>query len=90
MLSPLMMNVEKQCSLAPLHIWSNRLKRSHSDSAFGRIEDFLKRKVKQLLVVEDDEQQRMAIMSLVGNGDIETHAAATAEEALARSKRTTF
>ena len=60
------------------------------DNAFVRIEDFLKRKVKQLLVVEDDDQQRMAIMSLVGNGDIETHAAATADEALARLKEQPF
>ena len=52
------------------------------DSAFVRIEDFLQRKVKQLLVVEDDDNQRKAIISLIGNGDIETHGVGTAEEAM--------
>ena len=58
------------------------VEKSNLDSAFGRIEEFLQRKVKQLLVVEDDENQRKAIIGLIGNGDIETHGVGSAEEAM--------
>jgi signal transduction histidine kinase/DNA-binding response OmpR family regulator/HAMP domain-containing protein len=35
-----------------------------------RIETFLARRVKQLLIVEDDEAQRANILSMIGNGDV--------------------
>ena len=53
-------------------------------AAFDRIQQFLDRKVRRLLVVEDDETQRASIVELIGNGDVETVAAASAEEALER------
>jgi len=50
--------------------------------ALGEISSFLERRVKQLLVVEDDEVQRQAIIDLIGNGDVKTTAVGTGEEAL--------
>nr|MBA3239784.1 response regulator [Acidobacteriota bacterium] len=43
----------------------------------------VQRGVKRLLVVEDDDVQRMSIVELIGNGDVKTTAVATGEEALA-------
>ncbi|MDO6432726.1 response regulator [Flavitalea sp. BT771] len=39
-------------------------------AAFSRIEEFIRRKLKKLLVVEDNEQENKAICELIGNGDI--------------------
>jgi HAMP domain-containing protein/CheY-like chemotaxis protein/signal transduction histidine kinase len=52
------------------------------DDAFGRIQNFLEDRVRRLLVVEDDETQRNAIIELVGADDVTITAVATAEDAL--------
>ncbi|MCS3799337.1 response regulator [Niastella sp. OAS944] len=49
--------------------------------AFDRIEDFMSRKLKKLLVVEDNKQQNQAIRELIGNGDIKSFSAFTGQEA---------
>jgi CheY-like chemotaxis protein/HAMP domain-containing protein len=49
--------------------------------AFDRMEDFINRKLKKLLVVEDNPQQNKAIRELIGNGDIKSFAAYTGQEA---------
>ena len=42
------------------------------EAVFGGIESFIDRDVRRLLVVEDDEAQREAIVELVGgDGDVE-------------------
>jgi CheY-like chemotaxis protein len=41
-------------------------------------------------VVEDDENQRKAIISLIGNGDIQTHGVGSAEEAMRRLNQEHF
>ena len=54
------------------------------EGVFGRIESFIARTVRRLLVVDDDEAQRDAIVELVGgDGDIEIVAVGSSEEALA-------
>jgi CheY-like chemotaxis protein len=53
------------------------------DGALGQLKAFIKRSVKNLLVVEDDEVQRNAIIDLIGNGDVQTTAVATGTEAIA-------
>ena len=53
------------------------------DEAFARIEDLVRRKMKNLLIVEDDPAQRMAIITLIGNGDVKCLEAGTIAEALA-------
>jgi HAMP domain-containing protein/CheY-like chemotaxis protein/signal transduction histidine kinase len=52
------------------------------DSAINNILDFIKRGTKTLLVVEDDEAQRKAIVELIGAGDLNIIPASTGEEAL--------
>ncbi|MDQ2977266.1 MAG: response regulator, partial [Acidobacteriota bacterium] len=49
--------------------------------AFDDIGEFTQR-VRKLLVVEDDDVQRMSVVELIGNGDVKTTAVATGQEAL--------
>ena len=57
---------------------------THEDlgKAFDDIRDFSERRIRKLLVVEDDDVQRMSVVELIGNGDVKTTAVATAQEAL--------
>jgi HAMP domain-containing protein/CheY-like chemotaxis protein/signal transduction histidine kinase len=52
------------------------------DEAFAKIQGFLERPNKSLLVVEDNEQQRNAIVELIGDDDVEITAVGTGAEAL--------
>ena len=53
------------------------------NDVFGRIETFIDRDVRRLLVVDDDEMQRRSIIELVGgDGDVEIVAVGSSEEAL--------
>ena len=47
------------------------------------VKGFLERRVKSLLVVEDDPTQRSSIVELIGNSDVQTTAVGSGEEALA-------
>jgi HAMP domain-containing protein/CheY-like chemotaxis protein/signal transduction histidine kinase len=49
---------------------------------FDTIAAFAKRSARKLLVVEDDDIQRMSVVELIGNGDVSTTAVATGAEAL--------
>ena len=57
---------------------------------FDRLVGFVERTHKRLLVVEDDDTQRAAIVELVGNDDIETVAVHSGAEALAALHREPF
>ncbi len=59
-------------------------------SAFDQIMEFAERKLRRLLVVEDDDTQRMSIVELIGEGDVQTTAVATGEEALAQLRNQPF
>ncbi len=50
--------------------------------AFSKIERFITKPVRKLLVVEDDPIQRESIKELIGNGDVETTTVSTGAEAL--------
>jgi CheY-like chemotaxis protein len=52
--------------------------------ALGKIESFVQRGVKSLLVIEDDKVAQQSIIELIGEGDVETIAVGTAEEAMAQ------
>jgi CheY-like chemotaxis protein/nitrogen-specific signal transduction histidine kinase len=52
------------------------------EAAFDRVIRFTSTQVKQLLVVEDDEVERMSILELLGHDDIAITAVATGAEAL--------
>jgi CheY-like chemotaxis protein len=50
--------------------------------AFQRVKSFVERRVKNLLVVEDDPTQQNAILALIGNNDVHSTAVGTGAEAL--------
>jgi HAMP domain-containing protein/signal transduction histidine kinase/DNA-binding response OmpR family regulator len=52
------------------------------EAAFDRIKEFIAPRTKRLLVVEDDDIERQAIVELLGYDDIETVTAATGAEAM--------
>jgi CheY-like chemotaxis protein len=56
-------------------------------SALGTLNEFVDRKVKRLLVVEDDEVARNSICELIGAGDVEITTVATGAEALAELQK---
>jgi HAMP domain-containing protein/CheY-like chemotaxis protein/signal transduction histidine kinase len=60
------------------------------DEAFGKVRGFLERRVKELLIVEDDAEQREAWLELIGNGDVHTSTAGTADEALKQLEQQSF
>jgi len=56
--------------------------REQVEKAFEDLKAFVDRPTRNLLVVEDDEVQRENIQSLIGNTDVHTTLACTAQEAL--------
>ncbi len=52
------------------------------EETFTRIENFINRKIKNLLIIEDNENSRKAMRVLIGNGDVKCFEAATGEEAI--------
>ena len=51
------------------------------ENAFNKITKFIERKIKKLLVVEDDAAESKNIVELIGNGDVEIKAVDSGEEA---------
>lgn len=49
--------------------------------AFDKVEDFMHKKLKKLLVIEDDKLQNEAIRELIGNGDVKSFSAFSGSEA---------
>jgi HAMP domain-containing protein/CheY-like chemotaxis protein/GAF domain-containing protein len=53
------------------------------EETFGEIRSFIDRELKRVLVIEDDEVQRNAVIELIGGGDdVEVSAVGSGEEAL--------
>ncbi|KQY93012.1 histidine kinase [Paenibacillus sp. Root52] len=52
------------------------------DKAFSHIESYTENQLKRLLIVEDDETQRKAIIELIGHDDVAITAVSTGKEAL--------
>ena len=50
-------------------------------NAFDKIEDFVSKKLKKLLIVEDNDMQNKAIRELIGNGDVKSFSAYSGKEA---------
>lgn len=57
------------------------LEKDDLKKVFDRIEDFISKKLKRLLIVEDNEQQNKAIRELVGNGDVKSLSAYSGKQA---------
>lgn len=52
------------------------------DEALNRIEHFISRKMKNLLIIEDDENSRNTTRKLIGNDDVKCFEASSGKEAL--------
>ncbi|RWX49279.1 Response regulator receiver domain-containing protein [Candidatus Electrothrix communis] len=59
---------------------SKPVNREQLNKAFDRFESVINKKIKMLLVVEDDDNLRGVLVDLVGNGDTETFEAGTGKE----------
>src|SRR5207237_10422676 len=55
--------------------------------AFDEIADFTGRGARKLLVVEDDDVQRMSVVELIGNTDVKTTAVGTGEVRMGMMER---
>jgi len=60
------------------------------DQALARTVEFVNRPMKNLLIVEDDEVQRTAMLDLISETDVNTVAVASAREALERVREMSF
>ena len=60
------------------------------EGAFAHIMAYVEREVKELLVVEDDDNHRGALVEMLGEAEINVTAVATGEEALAVLKEKSF
>jgi len=58
--------------------------------AFERIENFTNKKLKKLLIVEDNQQQNQAIRELIGNGDVKSFSAYMGSEAYEMLEKESF
>jgi CheY-like chemotaxis protein len=77
-----MEEVQRGMRLGAIAYLPKPVEREALDSAFNTIHGFIDRKVRNLLVVEDDDVERASIVELIGNGDVKTTAVASGEEAL--------
>lgn len=55
--------------------------REQLDNALKNIEEFMNKKLKKLLIVEDNKEQNKAIKDLIGNGDVKSFSAFSGQEA---------
>ncbi len=60
------------------------------EAAMEKIESMIEKKMKDLLIVEDDPNQLIAIRKLIGEGDIKIHEAQTGRAAMEALNRSTF
>lgn len=64
--------------------------RDRLQEVFHKLEDKLTRKVKRVLLVEDDALQRQSVMKLIGDEDVDITAVELGEEAIALLRTTIF
>jgi CheY-like chemotaxis protein len=68
--------------LGAVTVLTKPLEKEALESTLEQMREFLNRRVKRLLVVEDDDTQQQAISELIGGADVEITGAASAEQAL--------
>jgi signal transduction histidine kinase/CheY-like chemotaxis protein len=59
-------------------------------AALNTLHEFVDRPIKRLLIVEDDQVAQQSITELIGEGDVQTTAVGTGEEALAALQSSSF
>ena len=73
---------ERSLRLGAISFIQKPVTRVTLDDALTETVEFLKRPLKNLLIIEDDSVQRESLTDLIGNGDVHTTAVGTAVEAL--------
>jgi CheY-like chemotaxis protein len=74
---------QRALSLGAIAFLKKPVSKDDLADALGEVKGFIERRVKSLLIVEDDPTQRRAIIELIGNGDVQSTAVGSAEECLA-------
>lgn len=64
--------------------------RESLDRAFGHIESYIDKSLKRLLIVEDDDIQRKAIIELIDHDDVAITAVSTGQEALEELRKVRY
>ncbi|MEG4085593.1 HAMP domain-containing protein [Microcoleus sp. POL10_C6] len=77
---------QRSLQLGAIAYLQKPVSREALSKALTDIKGFVERPVKNLLVVEDDETQRLSIVDLIGNHDVSTTAVGSGAEALATLK----
>ncbi len=82
--------MEKALQMGAIGYTLKPAKRDALKAAFAKFESNLSRKIKRLLIVEDDKLQRESIVKLIANPDVQITAVALASEALDALKKTVY
>ncbi|MFD2331095.1 response regulator [Cohnella sp. GCM10020058] len=69
-------------SMGALDFWKKPTDRSELEAAFLRIESYIRRPVKNLLIVEDNAALRSSLVAFIAHPDVSVTAAASGKEAL--------
>ncbi|CAI6086664.1 response regulator [Cohnella sp. JJ-181] len=69
-------------SMGALDFWKKPTDRSELEAAFLRIESYIRRPVKNLLIVEDNADLRGSLVAFIAHPDVSVTAAASGKEAL--------
>ncbi len=83
-------HIERALRQGALGMLSKPVSKEQLDQVFSDIRQFSERTTSRLLVVEDDEVQRNAIVEVIGDGATDTVAVGTGKEALAIIKKEKF
>jgi len=70
--------------------WAKPNEREALNQAFDQIRDFNDRKLRTLMIVEDDDVQRNTLVELIGDRDVEITAVGSGQEALDQLARKSF
>jgi CheY-like chemotaxis protein len=70
--------------------WAKPSEKESLNEAFDAIREFSDRKLRTLLIIEDDEVQRNTLVELIGDRDVQITAVGSGEEALEQLKQKAF
>jgi CheY-like chemotaxis protein len=81
---------ERSLRLGAVSYFQKPVTKEVLDAAFNQTIDFINRPLKNLLIIEDDAVQRDSLVDLIGNGDVQSTAVASAAAAFAAMDATHF
>jgi CheY-like chemotaxis protein len=86
----LMEEAQRGMRLGAMAHLAKPVEREALEAAFSSLTGFIDRKVKNLLIVEDNDVERQSMVELIGNGDVKSTAVSTGAEALAALESQSF